>query len=209
MNGTSTQTVFVVDPDPKLRAAVDDAAHGLAISCSYFDTAEEFLAVHTPGDRGCIVSELRLGGMGGLELQDRLKRVGRWPIVFVTAHAEVAIAVQAMRNGALTVLEKPFRQQEVWDAIREGLAQERKRWRIDARRKDAKRRLGELTDKERVVLDAIIQGKPNKLIARDLDISVRTVEARRHRVFKKTQTESVAALVRMIVQLREGNCESP
>ncbi len=141
-------------------------------------------------------------GMNGIELQESLASdCMTLPIIFVTAHPETAFTVRAMQNGAITVLDKPHSEQELWDAIRKGVSLDQAVRRIDERRGEVRRRLARLTQKERQVLDLLVDGKTNKAIAGQLGISIRTVEARRHQLFKKTRTDSVAELVKLILQL--------
>lgn len=195
-------TVFIVDPDSDSRARIARIAEEMRINVKQYPTAEAFLESGSSGLPGCLVTEFRLLGMNGIELQESLTAdCISLPVVFVTAHAETPLTVRAMRNGAVTVLTKPYSEQELWDAVRSGVSQDQSIRRIDARHSDFRRRLARLTPKERHVLDLMVKGKTNKAIAGKLDVSIRTVETRRHQIFKKTGTESVAELVRFILQL--------
>lgn len=193
-------TIFAVDTDESITAFVRVIANEMQVQCESFKHAEQFLAVYEANRPGCLVTEFRLLGMSGLELQETLAAdCSSLPVIFVASNAETRLCVRAMQNGAITVLEKPFSHQELWDALRKALTRDQSMRRIDAKHSDVQRRLAQLTPKERQVLDLVIQGKANKVIARQLAVSLRTVEARRHQIFKKTATDSVAELVRLIL----------
>ncbi|HRX81213.1 MAG: response regulator transcription factor [Planctomycetaceae bacterium] len=197
---TASATLFVVDPDETVITMVREIAKEMRIGCESFARAEVFLAAYTDDRPGCLLTEFRLLGMNGLELQESLAAdCSSLPIVFVAAKPEIRISVQAMQNGAVTVLEKPLSHQELWDSVHRALRRDAHARRIDAKHSIVRRRLSMLSAKERQVLDLMIQGKANKVIASRLDVSVRTVEARRHQIFAKTKTESIAELVRLIL----------
>lgn len=194
-------TIFIVDPDPVSREGVSRIAKEMRIPAKEYACAQAFLYEQPDNWTGCIVCEFRLLGMNGIELQESLSSdCVMLPMIFVTAHAETAFTVRAMKNGAITVLEKPYSEQELWDAVCKALSLDQKMRRIDARHNEIRSRLARLTQKERQVLDLMVEGKGNKAIAGKLNVSVRTVEARRQQVFKKTSTDSVVELVRMILQ---------
>ncbi|MCA9119983.1 MAG: response regulator transcription factor [Planctomycetaceae bacterium] len=195
-----TPTLFVVDPDESARRLIQSIAEEMKVACQFFAKAEDFLAAYRDDCPGCLLTEFRLLGMNGIELQETLAAdCSSLPIIYIAASPEIRISVQAMQNGAITVLEKPLSYQELWDSIRRAITRDEQTRRIDARHTLVRRRLGLLTEKERQVLDLMIQGKANKQIASRLDVSLRTVEARRHQIFKKTKTQSVAELVRLIL----------
>lgn len=194
-------TISIVDADATARARVSRMADEMGVSAAQFTTAEEFLDGRSARFPGCLVTEFRLLGMSGIELQESLAAdCISLPIIFVTAHPETAFTVLAMTNGAITVLEKPFSEQELWDALRKALSRDTTVRRIDAKHTAFRRRLAGLTQKERQVLDLMVEGKLNKSIASKLNVSIRTVETRRHRIFEKTGTNSIAELVRGILQ---------
>ncbi len=198
-------TIFVVDPDPAMRSVIEEIAYAMEVPTAFFNNAEAFVQSYPENASGCIVSEFRLRGMNGIELQEVVvARRHPLPMIFVTAYAETPITVRAVRAGAITVLEKPFSRQDLWDSLRTGLTLDQQIRRIDDQHQRVRRRLSQLTAKERQVLDLIMEGKANKQIATHLAVSVRTVEARRHQIFKKVGAESVAELVQMIVRL---DCE--
>jgi FixJ family two-component response regulator len=141
-------------------------------------------------------------GMSGLELQERLVELGHsMSVIVLTAFATTPTTVRAMRNGALTLMEKPCNDDELWDAVRRGLATDRENYDLEQQRSTLKQRLEELTPKEREVLDLMIAGDANKVIARKLDCSIRTVENHRQKVFQKMSADSLAELVRMAVAM--------
>jgi FixJ family two-component response regulator len=166
-----------------------------------FSSAEEFLASYTPGRPGCLVTDLRMTGMTGLDLQDRLAERGmQLPVIVLTAYPRTRSTVRAIKAGAVTVLEKPYDEEELWDAIRKALAHEAAIRAKDQRRSQIQERAAMLTSAERTVMNLIVQGKSNKSIAKQLDLSVRTIENRRHDVFDKMGVESVAELVRQTIE---------
>lgn len=196
----ASATLFIVESDDSVIALVQAIADEMHVPCKSFTRAEDFLAAYRDDQPGCLVTEFRLLGMNGIELQETLAAdYSSLPVIFVAANPETRLSVKAMQNGAVTVLEKPLSYQELWDSIRRALTRDEHTRRIDAKHTVVRRRLGLLNEKERKVLDLMIQGKANKIIARRLDVSLRTVEARRHQIFKKTKTESIAELVRLIL----------
>jgi FixJ family two-component response regulator len=145
-------------------------------------------------------------GMSGLELQEKLKELDiSLPVIIISAYAQTPMTVQAMKRGAVSFLEKPCEENQLWDAIREALAQDEATRLARERREECHQRLAILTPAERAVMELIVAGEPNKVIAKRLGVSVRTVEARRHEVFKKTQVDSVAALVRLVMEAEPGD----
>jgi two-component system response regulator FixJ len=199
------QTVFVVDDDRQARESVCALVRSLGLRAESFASAEEFLASFTPDCAGCLVTDVRMLGMSGVELQQKLNEAGApLPVIVLTAYARTPLTVKVMQQGALTLLEKPYEEDDLWDAIRRALAQDTNRRQQHEHVERIRGRLASLTDKEREVLDGIVAGKPNKNIARELDVSIRTVENRRRDIFAKTQTDSVAELVRMVIDAEAG-----
>ena len=173
------------------------------MTSEFYCNGEEFLATYKANRPGCLVTEMRLLGINGIELQELLlAEHPLLPVVFVTAIAETSFTVRAMRNGAVTVLDKPFSHQHLWDVIRYALARAACSRRVASERSELRHRLSRLNDNERHVLDLMTQGKANKVIARELKVSVRTVESRRHKIFQKTKTGSLAELLRLILQVQ-------
>lgn len=194
-------TVFVVDDDEQARKSVCALVRSMGIHAESFASAEEFLDGYAERRAGCLVTDVRMLGMSGLELQEELNRRNvLLPIIVLTAYARTPLTVRAVKAGAVTVLEKPYEDDDLWDAIRRALAEDAARRARHERRQELSRRLDRLSPSERKVMEWIVQGKPNKSIAKLLDISIRTVENRRREVFEKTGAPSVAELVRMVIE---------
>jgi FixJ family two-component response regulator len=200
---TTKETVFIVDDDQEARESVCALAKSMDWYCRSFASAEEFLAEHEPSSRGCLVVDLRMVGMSGLELQSEVKRRG-WtlPVVLVSGYLNVSNAVQAMKEGAEHVLMKPYREQELCEAIQAALSHDRQIHQQQAQREELVAKFGRLTPDERQVLELIATGLPNKAVARQLDIGLRTVEDRRRRIMDKVEAGSFATLMTLYAQLQ-------
>jgi FixJ family two-component response regulator len=189
-------TIYVVDDDAGVSRALSSAGALLGHRVRAFASAADFLAAYVPDAPGCLVLDIKMPGMTGLELQRKLADEGsRLPIVMISGHADVRIAVEAMTLGALTLLEKPFRLDELIAHLRTALARDAANRAAASRQDAAAARLAALTPKEREVLERIARGATNKEIATDLGLSVRAVEDRRARLMKKMDAKSVADLV--------------
>jgi FixJ family two-component response regulator len=194
--------VYIVDDDEQVRKAVMALVEAMGVSSECHSSAEDFLTAYAGRRPACLVTDVRMLGMSGLELQERLVELGHsMSVIVLTAFATTPTTVRAMRNGALTLMEKPCNDDELWDAIRRGLATDRENYDLEQQRTSLKQRLEELTPKEREVLDLMISGDANKVIARKLDCSIRTVENHRQKVFQKMAADSLAELVRMAVAM--------
>lgn len=197
----SHATVFIIDDDEGMRQSLLALVESFGYSAETYNSAEAFLAADRREQAGCVVTDLRMHGLSGLELQRELADRGmRWPVILLTAFAEVPVAVQAMRAGAVMVLEKPVSPPQLNAAIEEAVQAD-----LELRSKlgvnqVVRQRIEELAPGERQVLDMILEGKPNKTIARALDVGLRTVEARRSRVFRKLGAKSLAELVRIVCE---------
>jgi two-component system, LuxR family, response regulator FixJ len=191
---------YVVDDDQSIRTLWEWLMSSNGIGVQTFPSAAGFIQAYRRGDPGCLVLDVRLPGMSGPELQDYLRREAiEIPIVFVTAHGDVPTAVNALKGGAVDFIQKPFDYREAVAAVRRALerdAQDRER---SAKRAQLAERLAALTERERGVLQRIIEGKANKVIAAEMDISVKTVEAHRAKVMEKMAVDSVAELVQRII----------
>lgn len=195
-------TIYVVDDDEAMRHSLAFLLRSLGHPVECHPSAEAFLAHHHAGRPGCVVLDVRMPGMSGLELQTLLNRAGSaLSIVFLSGHGDIPMAVEAMRGGAVVFLEKPCNDQMLLDHVAEGLHQSAENCGRNASAAKVKERLDSLTARERAVLDLVVQGKPNKVIAFDLDISIKTVEAHRAHVMEKMEAESVADLTRMLVEV--------
>jgi two-component system, LuxR family, response regulator FixJ len=193
-------TVFIVDDDPAVLRSLIALVRAVFPSVEGFASAAEFRAAYQADRPGCLVLDVAMPGMNGLELQRKLKedRIDL-PVIFITGHGNVQMAVGAMQAGAVNFLEKPFREQELWNSIRGALQLNAENRRRSSLRTQVERRMARLTAAEREVLDLIMAGKLNKEIANQLHLSVRTVEDRRARLMKKMEADSVAELVRLVL----------
>ena len=201
--------VYVVDDDAQARKAVTTLIEAMGVTTFGFNSAEEFLASYDGRRPACLVTDVRMVGMSGLELQEELIRRGAdISVVVLTGFATTPGTVRAMRNGALTLLEKPCRDDELWEAIRDGLAADRRLHAVQASIGEIRSRYESLTPKERDVLSHVAAGEANKVIARRLDVSLRTVELHRQNVFQKMGADSLAELVRMVDAI-EGEPKPP
>jgi two-component system response regulator FixJ len=192
-------TVFVVDDDEAVRGGLQQLLQTIGLNVRTYASADEFLASYRPGQPGCLVLDIRMPGMGGLDLQGQLAKQGiQLPIIFLTGHGDVPAAVRALKAGAMDFLEKPFNSQVLLDLIQQAIRRD-----ADARTRVAEeskvtRRLTTLTAREREVLDMMTGGKANKVIAMELGISERTVEFHRGKIMKKMQARSLAELINMV-----------
>jgi len=193
-------TAYVVDDEESILSLWQwlMASNGIAVQT--FPSAAAFIQSYRRGDPGCLVLDVRLPGMSGPELQDYLRRESiEIPIVFVSAHADVPTAVNAMKGGAVDFIQKPFDYRQAVAVVRGALQRDAQARERRARREQLAERLAQLTERERGVLQRIIEGKANKVIAAELDISVKTVEAHRAKVMEKMAADSVAELVQRII----------
>jgi FixJ family two-component response regulator len=197
-------TVYIVDDDDAVRESLELLLDSVDQQTKSFESAQAFLDSYNPDTLGCIVLDIRMPGMNGMELHKELNRLGSiLPIIFVTGHGDVPMAVEAMQHGAVDFVQKPYREQELLDKINQALALDTKQRASLLEKQDIKKHLATLTARENEVLDELVEGKANKVIAAELGISQRTVEIHRARVMEKMATHSLAHLVRMIMAVRE------
>lgn len=193
-------TVFVVDDDPSMRQSLQFLLQSVGLPCEAHASAEDFLNAYDCSRPGCLLLDMRMPGMGGLALQERLEARGQQlPIIFITAHGEVSAAVRALKGGALDFLEKPFSDQVLVDRVREAIELDRRSRLEEERHVEATQRLAQLSPRQRQVMDLVIQGKSNKVIADELGIREKTVEVHRSQLMHKLGVGSVAALVQLVV----------
>ncbi len=198
---TNEPTVFVVDDDELARQSVCALVQSMGVAAEAFASAEEFLEQYAADRSGCLVTDVRMMGMSGLELQERMQELNiTLPVIVMTAYAQVPMTVRAMQAGALTLLEKPCEENELWDAIRTALTQNAEGRDARKQQQELRRRIEGLTPVQCRVMDLIVAGKANKLIAKELNLGIRTVEARRSEVFDRLQAKSVADLVRFAME---------
>ena len=194
-------TVFVVDDDEAVRGSMKLLLKTLDLPAQTFASAHEFLATFDASRRGCLVLDIRMPGMSGLELQEELNTRGAiLPIIFITGHGDVPMAVEAMQRGAMDFLQKPFRDQDLLDRITKALEKDRAGRDLLGNRERIGARISTLTPREREVMALVTQGKANKVIAADLNLSQRTVEIHRAHVMEKMGANSLAHLVRMVIE---------
>jgi len=204
---TDRSKIYVVDDDQQSRKAVFTLLQAMRVPVEIFASAEEFLEAYDGHRPACLVTDVRMLGMSGLELQERLNELGiTMSVVVLTAFASTPTTVRAMRNGALTLMEKPCDDDELWDAMRMGLTADLQNWEADQKRSELQERVDSLTPKERQVLECIVAGDANKVVARKLDVSVRTIENHRHKIFHKMAADSLAELVRMALAVGISSC---
>jgi FixJ family two-component response regulator len=195
-------TIYVVDDDDSMRQAVTLLLRTVGYQPVPFARPSEFLAKFDANLPGCLVLDIRMPGMSGLELQQKLnEKHSILPIIFITGHGDVPMAVEAMQAGAVDFIQKPFRDQDLIDRINQALEKDNNNRAALGERNDIRRRLDTLTPREREVLDLVVHGKANKVIAGDLKLSQRTVEIHRARVMEKMQASSLAHLVRMVLEV--------
>jgi FixJ family two-component response regulator len=197
-------TVFIVDDDPAVLDSLRLLLRSIRVDAETYGSARDFLADYDPQRAGCLVLDVRMPEMSGLDLQERLKAMGsNLPIIFITAHGDVPTAVKAVKDGAVDFLQKPFRDQELIDKIQRAIEQDAKLRRLVAERREISERISSLTAREREVMDLVVSGKANKAIAHALGVSQRTVEIHRARVMEKLGAGSLAELVQMVMSVRD------
>lgn len=201
----SEPTVFVVDNDADMRNSLKWLLESIGLPVESFASAEAFLEAHAAGRPGCLLLDVRMPGMGGLRLLEYLRATGsEMPVIMLTGHGEVSMAVYALKCGALDFMEKPVSPQLILERVRDALALDRKN-RVRASELDAfEKRLGLLTSREREVMERLVEGDNTKAIAALFDISERTVEKHRERLMGKMEVKSLAQLVRMVMGYRKG-----
>ncbi len=200
-----TPIVFVIDDDESMRRALERLLRSDGLPVETFGAASEFIGRPLPDRPACVVLDLRMPGLSGLEVQESLARAGREiPIIFISGYADVPSSVRALKAGAFDFLQKPFSDQQLLDVIHEALERDRTGRRQRAERDAARERFATLTPRERDVLRLVLRGLLNKQIAAELGISEKTVKFHRGRVMDKTQAGSVAELVRQAEKLESA-----
>lgn len=198
-------TVMVVDDDSGVRNAMRSLLKSVGLNSALFASAPDFLAAYQPSQVGCLVLDIRMPGMSGLELQQQLNLRGAViPVIFMTGHGDIPMAVEAMQHGAFDFLQKPFRDQDLLDRIQRAIVKDRELRKSLGEHDRIRKHLEALTPREREVLDLMAQGKQNKVIAQVLNVSPRTIEIHRARVMEKMNAQSVAELVRMLLDLNHS-----
>ncbi|HEY5021044.1 MAG TPA: response regulator [Gemmatimonadaceae bacterium] len=191
-----------MDDDEAVRTSLRLLLKSVEIAATAVGSAQEFLASYDLSQPGCLLLDIRMPGKSGLELQQELNLRGAIiPVIFITGHGDVPMAVEAMKHGAFDFLQKPFRDQELLDRVQRAVAKDRENRVALSQHSRIQTRLESLTPREREVLDLMTRGKPNKVMAADMGISQRTVEIHRARVMEKMEASSLAQAVRMMMDL--------
>ena len=194
------QTVFVVDDDDAVRNSLRMLLKSAGVHAEASASAQEFLSTYEVTQPGCLVLDVRMPGMSGLEMQHELNLRGATiPVIFITGHGDIPMAVEAMQHGAFDFLQKPFRDQELLDRVQRALVRDADYRTRLCQTDRIRERLASLSPREREVLDLVTQGKANKMVAGDLGVSQRTVEIHRAHVMQKMEAGSLAELVRMMM----------
>jgi FixJ family two-component response regulator len=200
-SGTNQQTVFIVDDDEAMRDSLAWLLESNGLRVRSFESGEAFLDAWRADMAGCLVLDVRMPGISGLELHERLQALNSpLPIIFVTGHGDVPMAVSALKKGAADFIEKPFNDKEILRLIEQCLATDREQQSRRRRYAEISGRLAALTPREREVMDLMAAGRLNKQIADDLGISIKTVEVHRSRVMDKMEVRSVAELVQLVMK---------
>jgi len=195
--------VMVVDDDAGVRNAMRSLLKSVGLNSLLFASAQEFLTAYQPSQLGCLVLDIRMPGMSGMELQQQLNLRGAViPVIFMTGHGDIPMAVEAMQHGAFDFLQKPFRDQDLLDRIQRAIVKDAELRKSLGEHERIRSHLESLTPREREVLDLMTQGKQNKVIGQELGVSPRTIEIHRARVMEKMHATSVAELVHMMLDLK-------
>jgi RNA polymerase sigma factor (sigma-70 family) len=203
---TSIDTVFVIDDDQAVRDSLELLVRSVELPVATFASGSEFMDSYRPDMTGCLVLDVRMPGLSGIELQSKLGELDcRMPIIFITGHADVPMAVKALKAGATDFVEKPFNDQELLDKIHHAFEQNLERRQEAERSQEIRKCIEHLTPRESEVLELVVDGASNKLIAQRLELSQRTVEIHRAQVMRKMQADSLAQLVRMVVEASEDD----
>ena len=203
---TPEYLVHIVDDDDAVRDALLELLDTVAMKAIGFPSAAEFLAELNPNIAGCLVLDIRMPGMSGLELQKKLHEMGSTlPIIFITGHADVPMAIEAMKFGAVEFIQKPFREQELLDCINTTMNNARESYDRNIEKQQILDRLNSLTEREKEALELLSEGYPNKVIADKMGISQRTVENHRANLIEKMEAKSTAALIKLLLVANSSN----
>ena len=196
-------TVFVVDDEPVVRDSLSALIQSVGLRVQTFASAEQFLQSYDPAQPGCLVLDFRMPGMTGTTLQERMMNEGNAiPIIFISGHADVKIAVRAMKHGAVDFVLKPFSQAEMLTRIQESISKDRERRRRAADRDQILERMALLTAREQEVMEMVVEGNSNKNMAEKMRLSPKTIEVHRARVMRKMGASSLAELVRLVLECK-------
>jgi FixJ family two-component response regulator len=205
MSSAKPDPVFIVDDDVAARESMAALVRSHGVEAETFESAEQFLEHFDRNRSGCLVVDVRMSGMTGVQLQQRLiEQKVELPVILISGYGDVPTAVQAMRAGACTFLEKPCNEHQLWEAIEQALQSEANHRQLSQQRAELRRRLGTLTGQERGVLESLMAGQPNKVIAKRFDLGLRTEKMRRASILKKMGASSVQSLLRSMILLNEA-----
>lgn len=195
-------TVFIVDDDQSVRDALKLLMLSVGLQAETYESGQDYLDNFNPHRAGCLILDVRMKGISGLALQEYLaKQPLAPPIIMITGHGDIAMAVRAVQTGALDFIEKPFNDQALLESIHRALEQDAEKRGQAMAKEELKRRLAQLTQREKEVLSQVVAGKRNKIIAAELNITQSTVEAHRSRVMEKMQAKSLSDLMRMVLSV--------
>ncbi|MBI6667874.1 DNA-binding response regulator [Pseudomonas syringae] len=196
--------IYVLDDDLSVRSSLEDLLASVGLRSMLFGSTREFLDTPRPDAPGCLILDIRMPGMSGLDFQGHMARSGiSLPVIFITGHGDIPMSVRAMKAGAVEFLTKPFRDQDLLDAIQQGLAQDRSRRKSAAVEAELQRRHASLNSGEQQVMELVVSGLLNKQIAARLNVSEITVKVRRGSVMRKMEADSLADLVKFAERLKE------
>jgi two-component system response regulator FixJ len=199
----SKPLIYIVDDDDTFRKSLQWLLESVGLAVRTFTNAAEFLENYVPGSPGCLVLDIRMPGMSGLQLQDLLAGRGiGLPVIFLTGHGDVPMAVAAVKKGALDFIQKPYNDQQLLDLVNSALKRDAELRASCSRSHQIASLVGSMTPREREVMDAVVSGKSNKIIAEELGVTIKTVEAHRARVMEKMGAESLAHLVHLVMTAR-------
>ncbi len=203
MNASALPTVFIIDDDRGMRQAIQDLVESVGLRAESFATGQEFLKKRRTSDPSCLVLDVRLPQMSGLDFQHHLTEIGmRIPIIFITAHGDIPMSVRALKSGAVEFLTKPFRDQDLLDAIQQALQRDRVAQEHESEVRELHERYQKLTAREREVMGFVVSGLLNKQIASEIGASEATVKIHRGNLMEKMQAASFVELVRMADKLK-------
>ena len=206
MGNRQEQTVFIVDDDDAVRDSIKELVESVGLQAQGYDSALAFLDAFDPQRAGCLVLDMRMSGMSGLVLQERLNELEvRIPVIVITGHGDVPMAVQSLRSGAVDFIQKPYREQALLDSINAALARDAAARRSSVAADDIEQRLAALTDREREVFGQILSGLTSKEIARVLEVSPRTVDAHRKNLLRKLGIGSVKELMLRLASRKQDS----
>ena len=205
-----TPTVYIVDDDAEMRETLRSLVSSVNLPVETYAGAQEFLETQDGGRAGCLVVDLRMPGLSGIDLQEELvSRGAKLPVIMISGYGDVPTAARAMRAGAIDFLEKPISRQLLLDRVREGLDVDRQRRRAEAEKAEITGRVARLTPRERQVMEMVVGGNTNKVIAIDLGLCEKTVEVHRAHVMEKMKVQSLAELVRLAMQVLPVGAAQP